>query len=314
MTVARRVACLSVLATAFFSTPAAAADEGSKPTSFSSEQVEFFENQVRPLLVDHCHKCHSDREQKGNLRLDSRAAVLAGGDTGPAVVPGKAEKSLLIDAVEYGELYQMPPSGKLSDKQIAVLRRWVEQGAPWLNDAAVKAAKQAEAKPAFDLAERARHWAFQPLEAPTPPAVQNQEWPKADVDRYLLSRMEEAGLAPATPADKRTLLRRATFDLIGLPPTPEEIAAFLPDERPDAFQRVVDRLLASPHFGQRWARHWLDLVRYAESKGHEFDYTIPNAWQYRDYVIRAFNADLPYDQFVIEQVAGDLMDEPRRHP
>ncbi|HEV3343111.1 MAG TPA: DUF1549 and DUF1553 domain-containing protein, partial [Pirellulales bacterium] len=226
---------------------------------------------------------------------------------------GKPDESLLVDAVSYGDLYQMPPGGKLADKQIAVLRRWVELGAPWPAESSsgeVRGATQA----VFDLQERAKHWAFQPLDKQALPEVENRGWPQSTYDAYTLSRLEAAGLAPVEAADKGSLLRRASFDLIGLPPRIEEIEAFLADDRPDALARVVDRLLASPHFGERWGRHWLDLVRYAESKGHEFDYNIPNAWQYRDYVIRAFNADVPYDQFVVEHVAGDLLAEPRRHP
>jgi hypothetical protein len=294
---------------------AAVAGEQGTPR-FSVEQIEFFEKEVRPLLAQQCQKCHGGGTQKGNLRLDSRAAVIAGGDTGPAIVPGKPDESLLVDAVAYGDVYQMPPTGKLADKQIAILRRWVEQGAPWPSEtmAQVASSQPTGAIAAFDLAERSKHWAFQPLVEQPPQAVHDTSWPQSEIDHFILSRIEAAGLAPTTAADKRTLLRRATFDLIGLPPTPDQIAAFLPDERPDAFERVLDRLLASPHFGERWARHWLDLMRYAESKGHEFDYTLPNAWQYRDYVIRAFNADVPYDQFVVEHVAGDLLAEPRRHP
>lgn len=305
-----------LLATLLLSTAAPAAEGANEQTDFSPAQMEFFEREVRPLLAEHCHKCHSERAQKGSLRLDSRAAMLAGGDTGPAIVPGKPDESLLIDAVSYGDLYQMPPSGKLSDKQIAVLRRWVQEQAPWPNDAkaAAPGGTRPTTQPAFDLAERARHWAFQPLERQPPPNVGDPSWPKTEIDRYILARVEAAGLTPAGPAAKHTLLRRATFDLIGLPPTSAELASFLADQRPDAFERVVDRLLSSPRFGERWGRHWLDLVRYAESKGHEFDYTIANAWQYRDYVIRALNADLPYDRFVIEHVAGDLIESPRRHP
>lgn len=314
MSTPQRIHTLGVLAAIVFSAVAVRAAENS--AKFPAESIEFFEKQVRPLLAEHCQKCHGETKQKGNLRLDSRAAMLAGGDTGPAIAPGKPDESLLVDAVDYGDLYQMPPSGKLAGEKIAVLRRWIEQGAPWPSEPASTGAGRGKppVRPAFDLVERAKHWAFQPLEEQPPPAVDNQRWPKSDVDCYLLSRMEEAGLTPAKPAEAHTLLRRATFDLIGLPPTAEEVATFVADKRPDAFERAVDRLLASPHFGERWARHWLDLVRYAESKGHEFDYTIANAWQYRDYVIRALNADVPYDQFVIEHVAGDLVDSPRRHP
>ncbi|HET6884103.1 MAG TPA: PSD1 and planctomycete cytochrome C domain-containing protein [Pirellulales bacterium] len=313
MTASRTTIWISAFAAAVLAPLAVRADESGDQPHYSAEQIEFFEKEVRPLLVEHCQKCHGSATQKGNLRLDSREAAIKGGDTGPALLPGKPEESLLVDAVSYGELYQMPPSGKLAEKQIAVLRRWVEQGAPWGGEADTTVAANQE-KPVFDLAERAKHWAFQPLAFGPPPTVRDGTWPQSEVDQYLLSRVEAVGLAPVAAADKRRLLRRATFDLIGLPPVPGEMADFLRDERPDAFERVIDRLLASPHFGERWARHWLDLVRYAESKGHEFDYTLPNAWQYRDYVIRAFNADVPYDQFVIEHVAGDLVAQPRRHP
>ena len=204
-----------------------------EPTA-SVEQIEFFEKEVRPLLAENCHKCHGGQAKKGNLRLDSRSAVLAGGDTGPAVKPGKPDESLLIDAVSYGDLYQMPPAGKLADKQIAVLRRWVELAAPWPSEASPTAA--APATPAqFDLQERAKHWAFQPLDERALPQVENKSWPQSPSDTFLLPRMEQAGLTPVEPAAKPTLLRRASFDLIGLPPTAGEIEAFLADDGPDAF-------------------------------------------------------------------------------
>jgi hypothetical protein len=277
----------------------------------TAADVEFFEKQVRPLLVARCHECHSGAEPKGSLRLDSRAGVLAGGDTGPAVVPGKADESLLVDAVRYGELYKMPPKSQLPEAEIAVLIQWVERGAPWgaeTADAAAPAVKE------FDLEARKAHWCFQPLADAVPPAVDAEAWIKTPVDRFILAKLEGAGLRPAEPADKRTLLRRVTFDLTGLPPTPAELAAFLADESPDAYAAVVDRLLASPRYGERWARHWLDLVRYSETYGHEFDFDIPHAYRYRDYVIRALNDDLPYDQFVVEHVAGDLLPAPRMNP
>ncbi|HEV3021208.1 MAG TPA: PSD1 and planctomycete cytochrome C domain-containing protein [Pirellulales bacterium] len=284
------------------------APDASAPTA---ADLEFFEKQVRPLLAEHCHKCHGPAEQKGGLRLDSRSAALAGGDTGPAVLPGKPDESLLVDAVSYGELYQMPPTGKLPDATIATLRRWVELGAPWPFETAGGERKTAGE---FNLRERSRHWAFQGLLEHSPPDVRDMAWPRTAVDRFILAKLEAAGLAPSEPAERRTLLRRLTFDLTGLPPTAAEIESFLTDESPQALERVVDRLLASPHYGERWARHWLDLVRYAESRGHEFDYPIPNAYQYRDYVVRALNADVPYDQFVVEHVAGDLLPAPRLNP
>ena len=185
-------------------------------------------------------------------------------------------------------------------------------GAPWGKEDAAAAGPD---KPAFDLQKRKQdHWAWRPIVRPEPPAVKDAAWPRGPVDRFILAKLEAKNLSPAPPADKRTLLRRVTFDLIGLPPTPAEIDAFLKGDASDAYEKVVDRLLASPQFGERWGRHWLDLVRYAETRGHEFDYPIPDAYQYRDYVIRALNADVPYDQFVTEQVAGDLLEKPRLNP
>jgi hypothetical protein len=291
----------------------------------SAARVEFFEKRVRPVLVRHCYECHSAGAKKlrGGLRLDSREAMLAGGDNGPALVPGHADKSRLVTAIGYKDVeLQMPPRGKLPDAAIADLTAWVQMGAPWPKQIA---AESGPSRAAFDLHERKRtHWAWQPIRTPALPATPPVSppfsggiqggWPRDPVDRFLLARLEERGLKPAGPADRRTLLRRLHFDLIGLPPTPEETAAFLRDSSPDAVEKVVDRLLASPHFGQHWGRHWLDLVRYAETRGHEFDYPIPNAYQYRDYVVRALNADVPYNQFVIEHLAGDLLPHPRLHP
>jgi hypothetical protein len=280
--------------------PAAAAD--------SPQNVEFFEKQVRPLLVARCQKCHSGEKPKGNLRLDSRVDMMTGGDTGPAIVPGDPKESLLVDAINYGDTYQMPPKSKLPAEEIAVLTRWVELGAPWPVEQGVTKAD----KKKFDLVERrGGHWAWQPVQPVAPPAVHNGAWPLGSVDRFVLAKLEAAGLQPAPPAEKRTLLRRLYFDLIGLPPTPADVAAFLADDSPGAVAKVADQLLASPQFGERWGRHWLDLVRYAESRGHEFEPQIPNAWQYRDYVIRALNADVPYDQFLTEHIAGDLVEKPR---
>lgn len=276
----------------------------------SPEDIEFFEKQVRPILVDSCSKCHGDRKQEGGLRLDSRASLLKGGDSGPAVVEGKPTDSLLVEAIGYTGDVKMPPKGKLADDKIAALTEWIKRGAPWPQD------KAGGDKPGdFDLAARkARQWAFQPIRPQSVPAVKDKAWPRTTIDNFILAKLEAAGLSPAESADRRTLLRRVTYDLIGLPPAPSEIDAFLADESPEAYERVVDRLLASPHYGERWARHWLDLVRFGETRGHEFDFEMPLAFEYRDYVIRALNADVPYDQFVIEHVAGDLLAAPRRHP
>jgi hypothetical protein len=293
---------------------AGASRAAAQPAGSDSAGLEFFEKKVRPVLVEHCYKCHSAQAKKvkGGLLLDSREGLLKGGDTGPALVPGKPEQSRLIEAIGYKNVdLQMPSKGKLPDSVIADLTRWVQTGAAWPSEktsaSAIKATLDVQAR-------KQRHWAWQPLQSPPLPTVQYSAWVREPVDAFILSRLESKHLKPTGPADRRTLLRRVTFDLIGLPPTPAEIEAFVRDESPLAFARVVDRLLASPHFGERWGRHWLDLVRYAESRGHELDYTTPNACQYRDYIIRALNADVPYDQIVTEHLAGDLLERPRLHP
>jgi hypothetical protein len=292
--------------------PPAALRAADPDTDPDPSAVEFFEKQIRPLLAARCFECHGPSKQKGGLRLDSREGVLAGGDTGPAIVPGKPEESLLIEAINYGDLYQMPPKSRLPAGEVASLTKWVEMGAPWPSGAG--GATPPAAPSAFDLKARAKHWSFQPLRAEMPPEVHDRAWPFSPIDAFLLARLEANGLRPAPDAPRATWLRRVTFDLTGLPPSPEEIDAFLSDASPQAHEGVVDRLLNSPRYGERWARHWLDLVRYAETSGHEFDYDIPDAWRYRDHVIRAFNADLPYNQFIVEHLAGDLLDQPRRNP
>ncbi|WP_439629903.1 PSD1 and planctomycete cytochrome C domain-containing protein [Gemmata sp.] len=270
---------------------------------------EFFEKKVRPVLAAHCVDCHGPKKDKGGLRLDTRANFAKGGDTGPAVVAGNPDKSLLVRVVRYADDIKMPPKRKLDDADIATLTEWVKGGAPWPDDGGAGAKVEA-----FDVQARAKaHWSFRPV---TRPAVPELRVPNSatrnPIDRFLLAKLDAAGLAFAPPAEKRTLLRRVHFDLIGLPPTPEEAEAFEKDAAPDAFEKVVEKLLASPHYGERWGRHWLDLVRYAETSGHEFDFEIPEAWRYRDYVVRALNADLPYDQFLTEHLAGDLLPQPRR--
>ena len=284
---------------------------GADEPAFSPEQIEFFEKQVRPILVARCYECHSGKiaEPKSGLRVDSREALLKGGDTGPSIVPGKAKESLLIDAINYGDTFQMPKKSKMPAEEIAVLTRWVDMGAPWTpGDKPVTS----QGPKSFDLAARkAEHWCWRDLSNPSIPAVKNSAWPLDDLDRFVLAKIESAGFTPAAPAEKRTLLRRVYFDLIGLPPTPAQVAAFVEDNSPDALAKVVDELLKSPQFGERWGRHWLDLVRYAETRGHEFDFHAPNAYQYRDYVIRAFNEDVSYNDLVVEHVAGDLLEKPR---
>jgi len=287
------------------------ADETERPPT--DAEVEFFERSVRPVLVNNCFRCHSAAEkQRGGLRVDSRQHLLTGGDTGAALVPGKPEESRLIRAIRYDDPdLRMPPKGKLADEEIKALTRWIEMGAPWPNSQPTASTTQpAEG----DIWTRTIHWSFQPIRVTEPPRVRQVAWPRSAVDQFILAKLEAAGLTPAVPAEKPALLRRITFDLTGLPPTRAELDAFLKDNSPHAFEKVVDRLLESPHFGERWARHWLDLMRYAETLGHEFDYPLHHAWQYRNYVIRAFNADVPYDQFVTEHLAGDLLENPRRHP
>ena len=240
----------------------------------------------------------------GELRLDSKESLLRGGSRGPAIRPGDAEGSLLLNAVSYQSLsLQMPPAGKLSDEQIARLQAWVEMGAPDPRSVEMQEAVQE----GIDIDAGSRFWSFRPVEDPTPPVTRGDSWARTTVDRFVLARMASDGLQPAPAADRRTLLRRITFDLTGLPPTPNEIEAFLGDPSPLAFERVVERLLASPHYGERWGRHWLDLVRWAETNGHEFDNNKLDAWRFRDYVIESFNNDLAYDRFVKEQIAGDLL-------
>jgi hypothetical protein len=285
---------------------------GDRP--FTDDEIEFFESKVRPVLAERCFDCHGPEADppEAGLRLDSRSAVLTGGHTGPAVVPGDPSSSLLISAVRRDGLFQMPPDSELPPEEVAVLVRWVEMGAPWPPETEQSAAAATET---FDLAARRdSHWCWHPVVRPDIPSVSDPSWPKDDLDKFILAGLDANGIAPAAPADRRTLIRRLYFDLIGLPPTPEQIEAFMADPAPDAWEKVVDELLASPRFGEHWARHWMDLVRFAETCGHEYDYPLPYAYQYRDYLIRAFNADVPYDQLVIEHIAGDLLDEPRRHP
>jgi len=277
----------------------------------------FFEEKIRPVLAEKCYKCHSsDAEKlKAGLMLDHREHMLAGGDTGPSIEPGNVEASLLIEAIRYGnDDLQMPPKGKLSDEIIRDFERWIVEGAVW-PDEPVPERGEAGEKEAFDLEKRrAEHWSWRPVRKPELPEVSNGDWSRESLDRFILAKVEAAGLEPAAEADRAIWLRRIYFDVIGLPPTPAQLNAFLTDESDDSFEKVVDGLLASPHFGEKWARHWMDLVRYAETYGHEFDYPINYAHEYRDYLIRALNADIGYDQFIREHVAGDLLVNQRRNP
>lgn len=304
---------LSVLAFASVGIRAAAQSPLADKQATALENLEFFERAVRPLLVKHCYECHSvgANRVEASLLLDSRAAHLKGGDSGAAIEPGDADGSLLIEAVRY-ESYEMPPKGKLTDEDVETLVRWVNMGAPWPKGEVPNAEGVVDE---FDLEGRkSEFWVWQPVQDAAGPTVEDSAWPRNEIDRHILSKLEEAELKPTFDADRTALLRRLSFDLVGLPPTLNDITTFLADDDDDAVEKVVDRLLDSPHFGERWGRHWLDLVRYAESRGHEFDNDTPNAFQYRDYVIRALNADVPYDQFVREHIAGDLLLSPRLHP
>jgi hypothetical protein len=277
------------------------------------EQLEFFENKIRPVLSQNCYKCHSVNSEKvkGGLLLDSREATLRGGDNGPAVVPGHPDKSLLIQAVRYTDAdLQMPPKKQLSAEQIADLEKWVQMGAP---DPRAATTAQKEWKDSSKY-----WWAWQPLTKPPVPTPKDKNWAQTPVDNFILAKLDSKGLTPNPIADKRTLIRRATFDLIGLPPTPEEVEAFINDKSPDAFAKVVDRLLASPHYGERWGRHWLDVARYSDTKGmvrrQREDPRSPYAWTYRDYVIKSFNDDKPYNIFIIEQLAADKLPATKSNP
>ncbi|MEX2186488.1 MAG: DUF1549 domain-containing protein [Pirellulales bacterium] len=269
-------------------------------TRASAEPVDFVRD-VQPIFAKHCYACHGEKKQKSSLRLDIKAKALVGGELyGASIIAGKAKDSPLVQFVadEDADL-QMPPEGeRLSAAEIDVLTRWVNEGATW-----------PESADTAKIVDRRDHWSFKPPTNPPVPAVKDERWPRGEIDRFILARLEKEGLQPSAEADRVAWLRRAYFDLIGLPPTPEQVAAFVADSRDDAFERVVDELLRSPRYGERWAQHWLDVVRYADTHGFEVNTERPNAWPYRDYVIRAFNADTPYDRFVREQIVGDALGE-----
>ena len=267
--------------------------------------VEFFEKKIRPLLADNCFNCHStNTNSQGGLRIDDRNALIVGGNRGAAIVPGDAEKSLLIKAVRQTDKLKMPPMKQLSEQQIADLTKWIQDGAVW--PTVEFTLPMGDPSPEYERL-RKEHWAWQPLRDVKVPAIRAADWAREDIDRLIQVQLEEQRLTPVSDADKVTLIRRVTFDLTGLPPMLEEIAAFVKDDSTTAFATVVDRLLASAAFGERWGRHWLDIARYGESTGSARNLPYPHAWRYRDYVIDAFNLDKPYDQFLREQIAGDLL-------
>ena len=299
---------------------AAAAADGTKP---STDREQFFERRIRPLLLARCGACHDGEKAMSGLRLNSRSGLLQGGGRGPAIVPGRPDASLLIAVVRHADgVPKMPPTGRLTNTEIGMLERWVEAGAFWppAGPPGSKAKSKGRNNPVHPssliLHPSAEHWAFRPMRPVAVPSRKNRAWVRTPIDAFILQKLEARGLRPAPPADRRTLIRRVTFDMTGLPPTPEEIEAFVNDRSPDAWPKVVERLLASPHYGERWGRHWLDVARYADSNGLDENVAHGNAWRYRDYVVRAFNADRPFDQFVLEQIAGDLLpalDTPTRH-
>lgn len=282
------------------------ASDSSSPQPQTEVGLEFFEQRIRPVLATHCYSCHAATAKivRGGLLLDSRDAMRKGGDSGPAVVPGRPEESLILQALKH-ETVEMPPDQMLPDPVITDFETWIRQGAP---DPRTQAAPVA--RPPVDWDKAKQHWAFQPLSDPVPPDSGESSWVRNGIDAFVLQQLTAQGLKPADAASRRTLIRRATFDLIGLPPTVDEINDFLADESPDSFQKVVERLLASPHYGERWGRHWLDLVRYADTNGADENHALPNAWKYRDWVVRMINQDLPLDEFIVRQLAGDLLPVP----
>lgn len=273
------------------------------PADAIGPEEEFFEREVRPLLIEKCAECHSEEESSGGLRLDSRSALIKGGDSGPAIVPGKTSQSLLIKAVRREGDLEMPPDEQLSDDQVAVLTRWVEIGAPWPES-------DQHVAPSFDAKQE--HWAFQPIRHPEMPQVADQSWIRSPVDRFVLAKLESHGLTPSQPAERRTLIRRLYYSLTGLPPAPDEVKRFSNDGDEQAYEDLVQRLLDSPHYGEHWARHWLDVARYSDTKGYVYareERHWVHSWTYRDWVVKALNQDMPYDRFLLLQLAADQVDD-----
>lgn len=289
---------ISLLAACWWTRAVAAAED---PAA-----LELFEKSIRPVLVETCLKCHDAEKHEGNLRLDTRANALRGGDTAPALVPEQPEKSLLLTALKQTGDVQMPPSGKLKDEQIAAFERWIKLGAPWPSAAPLAQKRNDAAR---------THWAFQPVRDPAVPKIAGNALPP--IDAFVRTKLLAAGLAPASRADRRTLIRRATFDLLGLPPTPEDVAAFVGDPDPKAYEKLIDRLLTSPHYGEQWGRHWLDVARYSDTKGYVYareNRIWVHAWAYRDWVVKSLNDDMPYDRFLLYQIAADqLAGDDKRH-
>ena len=299
--------CLSLLCvTTIAALAIPGATSRAEEASPEDAKLEFFEKKVRPILSDHCYQCHSaDTKPSGGLRVDDRNGLLLGGDAGPAVIAGKPEESLILERVQHGTKKVMPKEGDLlTDAEIADLTQWIKDGVAWPRE---KIPPYIGRKREDFEELKASHWAWQPLHQPATPSVANPAWPRSDIDHFILAGLEAKKLAPVADADRGTLIRRLTFDLTGLPPTPAEAESFAQDQSPNAFAKIVDRLLASTQFGERWGRHWLDVARYGESTGPSRNIPYPHAWKYRDYVIDAVNRDVPFNRFIQEQIAGDLL-------
>ncbi|HSG70493.1 MAG TPA: PSD1 and planctomycete cytochrome C domain-containing protein, partial [Planctomycetaceae bacterium] len=295
--------CFLVIALMFLMIAAPGANvQGEDPPRISSEQEKFFESKIRPVLAKSCYECHSAKKQQAGLRVDAREFLIKGGEGGSVLTPARLDESRMWEVLQHDPLdTQMPPDGKLADEVLADFKAWIEMGAPWPTTGTPVAGA------ADHKADWSKHWAFQPIQHPAVPAVNNQDWPINPIDQFILAKLEQNGIAPAPAADRATLIRRLKYDLLGLPATFEEIESFTRNESPTAYAELVEQYLASPHFGERWGRHWLDISRYADTKGYVFteDRNYPDAWKYREWVIKAFNGDLPYDRFVITQLAAD---------
>ncbi len=290
-----------------FLAAASFADDVPKSATRNSGGIRYFETYIRPLLAKHCYECHGNKEQEASLRLDTWTGLMNGGDTGTAIVGGKPAQSLLLTAVKYQDPnLQMPPENRLSRQDVGKLEHWIRIGAPHPDASETPLTTK---KKRISIEEGRKFWSFRRPRKPPFPDVKNvnDKLAASEIDRFILKKLKEYGLKPAPPADRRTLIRRTTQTLLGLPPTPEEVDAFLKDKSANAFEKVVDRLLASPHYGERWGRHWLDVARYADSNGLDENIHHGNAWRFRDYVVKSLNKDKPYDQFLIEQIAGDLL-------
>lgn len=297
---------ITSLLTVLFASVSLQAQSDEKPTQLSAEQVKFYIDKVQPILLNNCYACHGPGSGvKGNLFLGNRKDILSGGDSGAAAIPGKADESLIIQAMNY-DGYEMPPKGKLPQDQIDTIAKWINDGLPIPPDQEQARPEQHASPYKTEVNEETKgFWHHQQVQAPKIPNVKNKKWITNPIDNFILSELESAGITPASPADKAHLVRRAYYDLTGLPPTLPQVEAFVNDKDPKAYERLLDTLLASPQYGEKWGRHWLDLVRYAETNSYERDGTKPFAWRFRDYVIKSFNEDKPYDQFIKEQLAGD---------